>query len=89
MNEEERIGLGLCRNTFPELFANKIAGVQPMSAPVGLAYAMRMKYSENFEQNRMNKDMAEKLEALGFGDEITDEIINKKDDLDSLWDLAK
>ena len=26
---------------FPELLANKLVGVQPMTGPVGLAYAMR------------------------------------------------
>jgi hypothetical protein len=38
------IGLALVRRTFPALFANKVVGVQPMSAPVGLSYTMRMVY---------------------------------------------
>lgn len=38
------ISLALVRRTFPELFANKIAGVQAMATPVGLAYAMRVYY---------------------------------------------
>lgn len=36
------INLPLVRRTFPELFANKIVSVQPMSKPVGLAYALKM-----------------------------------------------
>jgi hypothetical protein len=38
------IALALVRRTFPDLFANKIVGVQAMSGPVGLAYALRAKY---------------------------------------------
>jgi hypothetical protein len=35
------VALALVRRTFPTLFANQVVGVQAMSAPVGLAYAMR------------------------------------------------
>tara|TARA_R110001606_G_scaffold91010_1_gene203288 strand:- start:952 stop:2205 length:1254 start_codon:yes stop_codon:yes gene_type:complete len=35
------ISLALVRRTFPELFANKVVGVQAMAGPVGLAYALR------------------------------------------------
>lgn len=38
------IALALCRRVVPELFANKVTAVQPMRAPVGLTYAMRMIY---------------------------------------------
>lgn len=31
----------LVRRVFPDLFAHKVVGVQPMTSPVGLAYAMR------------------------------------------------
>jgi len=34
----------------PTLFGNTIVGVQPMSTPVGLAYAMRMIYNEEDEE---------------------------------------
>ena len=34
----------MIRRTFPELITNEIVGVQPMSGPVGLAFAMRYKY---------------------------------------------
>jgi len=35
----------MIRRTFPELITNEIVGVQPMSGPVGLAFALRYKYS--------------------------------------------
>jgi hypothetical protein len=38
------IALALVRRTFPELFANSIVGVQAMTGPVGLAYALRVVY---------------------------------------------
>ena len=34
----------MIRRTYPELLANEIVGVQPMSGPVGMAFAMRFKY---------------------------------------------
>jgi len=40
------IALALVRRTFPDLFANKVVGVQAMSTPVGLAYAMRVVYDD-------------------------------------------
>jgi len=40
------IALALVRRTFPDLFANKVVGVQAMSTPVGLAYAMRVLYND-------------------------------------------
>jgi len=39
------VSLALSRRVFPSLFANKLVGVQPMSAPSGLAYAMRQAYN--------------------------------------------
>lgn len=41
------IVLATARRAFPELFAWKCVGVQPMNGPVGLAYAMRIKYQGN------------------------------------------
>jgi len=40
------ISMALVRRTFPALFANKIVGVQAMSTPVGLAYAIRYMYKD-------------------------------------------
>jgi hypothetical protein len=37
----------MIRRTFPELITHEIVGVQPMSAPVGLAFALRYFYDED------------------------------------------
>lgn len=39
------IALALVRRTFPELFANKVVGVQAMNGPVGVAFALRFVYA--------------------------------------------
>jgi len=39
-----KILIPMVRRTFPELITNEIVGVQPMSGPVGLAFALRYKY---------------------------------------------
>ena len=39
-----KILIPMIRRTFPELITNDIVGVQPMSGPVGLAFALRYKY---------------------------------------------
>jgi len=36
-----QVAIPMVRRTFPELIAHEICGVQPMSGPVGLAFAMR------------------------------------------------
>ena len=47
-----KILIPMIRRTFPELISNEIVGVQPMSGPVGLAFALRYKYN---------------TDALGYG----------------------
>jgi len=42
-----KILIPMIRRTFPELITNEIVGVQPMSGPVGLAFALRYKYSSS------------------------------------------
>jgi len=42
-----KILIPMIRRTFPELITNEIVGVQPMSGPVGLAFAMRYKYEND------------------------------------------
>jgi hypothetical protein len=39
-----KILIPMIRRTFPELISNEIVGVQPMSGPVGLAFALRYEY---------------------------------------------
>ncbi len=41
------ISMAIGRRVLPALFAWQCVGVQPMSGPVGLAYAMRFKYSSS------------------------------------------
>jgi len=45
------ISIALTRRAMPELFAHKVVGVQPMSTPVGLAYALRKIYASNNPNN--------------------------------------
>ena len=49
------VTLALVRRTFPDLFANKIVGVQAMSTPVGLAYALRVMYSDGLNEAAWDK----------------------------------
>ena len=42
-----KVLIPMIRRTFPELITNEIVGVQPMSGPVGLAFALRYKYDTN------------------------------------------
>jgi len=39
-----KVLIPMIRRTFPELISNEIVGVQPMSGPVGLAFALRYAY---------------------------------------------
>ena len=39
-----KVLIPMIRRTFPELITNEIVGVQPMSGPVGLVFALRYKY---------------------------------------------
>lgn len=44
-NRIPKILIPMIRRTFPELITNEIVGVQPMSGPVGLAFALRYRYN--------------------------------------------
>ena len=54
-----KILIPMIRRTFPELITNEIVGVQPMSGPVGLAFALRYKYSD--------KDIVDGSDTTGLG----------------------
>lgn len=43
-NRVPKTVLPMIRRTFPELISNEVVGVQPMSVPVSLAFAMRYRY---------------------------------------------
>jgi len=54
-----KILIPMIRRTFPELITNEIVGVQPMSGPVGLAFALRYKYeSEALGRGPAKGDLA-------------------------------
>jgi hypothetical protein len=42
-----KVLIPMIRRTFPELITNEIVGVQPMSGPVGLAFALRYRYDSS------------------------------------------
>jgi hypothetical protein len=52
-----KVLIPMIRRTFPELITNEIVGVQPMTGPVGLAFALRYKYDDT---------------ALGYGNNKLD-----------------
>lgn len=43
-NRLPKVLLPMIRRTFPELISNEVVGVQPMSGPVSLAFAIRYRY---------------------------------------------
>lgn len=45
----EKGSIAAFARVFPELIAEQLVGVQPMAAPVGLAYALRYKYKSEPE----------------------------------------
>ena len=58
--------ISLVRRAMPNLMAYDIAGVQPMSAPTGLIFAMRSRYTQ---QNTLNADGSSGVGAGGAGSE--------------------
>ena len=43
-----KVAIPMVRRTFPELIAHEIVGVQPMTAPVGIAFALRYKADQEY-----------------------------------------
>ena len=43
-----QIAIPMVRRTFPELIAHQIVGVQPMTGPVGLAFALRFRAGQTY-----------------------------------------
>jgi hypothetical protein len=70
--EFHKIAIPMVRRTFPELIAHDIVGVQPLTGPVGLAFALRFRGSSTYDAgaesttNPVNKD--------SYGNTITNEI---------------
>lgn len=49
--EFHKIAIPMVRRTFPELIAHEIVGVQPMTGPVGLAFALRFRADQAYAGN--------------------------------------
>ena len=73
-----KILIPMIRRTFPELITNEIVGVQPMSGPVGLAFALRYKYEPtalgNGVDGKANGDNTGKGFAASNGATANDEV---------------
>lgn len=46
--EFHKIAIPLVRRTFPELIAHDLVGVQPLTAPVGIAFALRFRAQQDY-----------------------------------------
>ena len=53
-----KVLIPMIRRTFPELISNEIVGVQPMSGPVGLAFALRYSYNSEALSNGVDGNFA-------------------------------
>jgi len=62
-----KILIPMIRRTFPELITNEIVGVQPMSGPVGLAFAMRYKYENDTLGNGVDGKNFDSSRQYGSG----------------------
>lgn len=73
-----KILIPMIRRTFPELISNEIVGVQPMSGPVGLAFALRYHYNSEtlgdgidsngkYKAGQGSAGIGGKGQSLGFG----------------------
>ena len=71
-----KILIPMIRRTFPELITNEIVGVQPMSGPVGLAFALRYKY----DTNALGNGVDGQPDALGVESATTNTGIPKSGD---------
>ena len=46
--EFHKVAIPMVRRTFPEFIAHDIVGVQPMTGPVGLAFALRFRGDSDY-----------------------------------------
>jgi hypothetical protein len=63
-----KILIPMVRRTFPELITNEIVGVQPMSGPVGLAFALRYRYeAQSLGSNGLDVNSGAGQTTIGAG----------------------
>jgi hypothetical protein len=68
-----KILIPMIRRTFPELITNELVGVQPMSGPVGLAFALRYKYeSEGLARGGVDGSGSASAGAVGGAQHLAD-----------------
>jgi len=68
-----KVLIPMIRRTFPELITNEIVGVQPMTGPVGLAFAMRYKYEDTalgYKGANSDQDGSLGSDSLGYSTKI-------------------
>lgn len=70
--EFHKIAIPMVRRTFPELIAHDIVGVQPLTGPVGLAFALRFKGSSTYDDGAEATDNPTNRDS--YGNTITNEI---------------
>lgn len=70
--------ISLVRRAMPNLIAYDVCGVQPMSSPTGLIFAMKNKYNEEIKLNILESKEAPYVEQAPI-----------KNDTDRLQDLKK
>ncbi len=63
-----KVLIPMIRRTFPELITNEIVGVQPMSGPVGLAFALRYAYQSQKLGDGIDGSAATTGSGPGTGD---------------------
>jgi hypothetical protein len=62
-----KVLIPMIRRTFPELISNDIVGVQPMSGPVGLAFALRYAYQSETLGNGVDGNVGQTAGTGGPG----------------------
>ena len=72
-----KILIPMIRRTFPELITNEIVGVQPMAGPVGLAFALRYKYSAETLGNGIDNNINDGLGQTGNRPDNQSQIANR------------
>ena len=63
--------ISLVRRAMPNLIAYDVAGVQPMSGPTGLIFAMKARYNDTASSPSLTKIGTDDVEALGLDEPQT------------------
>jgi hypothetical protein len=55
--EFHQIAIPMVRRTFPELIAHEVVGVQPLTGPVGIAFALRFKSGQSYADKGVGAEL--------------------------------